>query len=56
MYTRLAASSDKDPVTTKFVEDNYTPGFTYADFAPMFRAELFDPEQWVDIFNSSGAK
>ena len=47
---------EKDPVLTKFMEDNYPPGFTYADFAPMFRAELFDPDQWVDIFNSSGAK
>ena len=47
---------DKDPVLTQFMEDNYPPGFTYADFAPMFRAELFDPDQWVDIFNSSGAK
>ena len=47
---------DKDPVLTEFMEDNYPPGFAYADFAPMFRAELFDPDQWVDIFNSSGAK
>ena len=45
-----------DPVLEKFMQDNYPPGFEYADFAPMFRAELFDPDQWVDIFNSSGAK
>ena len=46
----------KDPVLSKFMEDNYRPGFSYADFGPMFRAELFDPDQWVDIFESSGAK
>ena len=46
----------KDPVLSKFMEDNYPPGFSYADFGPMFRAELFDPDQWVDIFESSGAK
>jgi alpha-L-fucosidase len=47
---------DYDPILTKFMEANYPPGFAYADFAPMFRAEMFDPDQWVDIFNSSGAK
>ena len=46
----------KDPVLVKFMEDNYPPGFSYADFAPMFRAELFDPDEWVDILESSGAK
>ena len=46
----------KDPVLSKFMEDNYPPGFSYADFGPMFRAELFNPDQWVDIFESSGAK
>ena len=46
----------KDPVLSKFMEENYPPGFSYADFGPMFRAELFDPDQWVDIFESSGAR
>ena len=47
---------DKEPVLTKFMEDNYPPGFSYADFGPMFRAELFNPDDWADIFESSGAK
>ncbi len=38
------------------MEQNYPPGFTYADFAPQFQAEFFDPKEWVDIFASSGAK
>lgn len=46
----------KNPVLSQFMEDNYPPGFSYADFAPMFRAELFNPDEWVDIFESSGAK
>lgn len=46
----------KDQLVVKFMEDNYPPGFTYADFAPMFTAELFDPDQWADIFEASGAK
>ena len=36
--------------------DNYPPGFTYADFAPQFKAEFYDPYEWADIFKSSGAK
>ena len=46
----------KDPLVVKFMEDNYPAGFTYADFAPMFRAELFRPEEWADLFEASGAK
>jgi alpha-L-fucosidase len=34
----------------------YGPDFEYARFAPMFRAELFDPAQWADTFLKSGAK
>lgn len=36
--------------------DNYPPGFTYADFAPKFTAEFFDPYEWADILKHSGAK
>ena len=28
----------------------------YQNFAPMFRAELFDPDHWADVFQRSGAK
>ncbi|MDH5610155.1 MAG: alpha-L-fucosidase, partial [Cyclobacteriaceae bacterium] len=34
----------------------YGEGFTYPDFVPNFKAELYDPEQWADIFERSGAK
>ncbi len=34
----------------------YGPNFRYQDFAPMFKAELFDPEKWADLFKESGAK
>jgi len=30
--------------------------FGYKDFLPMFRAERWDPEAWVDLFARSGAK
>lgn len=38
------------------MSQNYPPGFTYADFAPKFTAEFYDPFEWADIFQSSGAK
>ena len=39
-----------------FMNANYPPDFTYADFAPQFRAEFFDPYQWVNLFKDAGAK
>ena len=40
----------------KFHLRNYGADFKYEQFAPMFRAELFDPDRWADIFARSGAK
>jgi len=45
-----------DPATVEFMKKNYPPDFTYADFAPQFKAEFFNPDQWVDLFKSAGAK
>ena len=39
-----------------FMQRNYLEDFTYPDFAPMFQAELFEPEKWVELFKRSGAK
>ena len=39
-----------------FMTKNYQPGFEYTDFAPMFNAELFDPDEWVKFFTDAGAK
>ena len=30
--------------------------FQYPQFEPMFKAEMFDPAQWADVFKRSGAK
>ncbi|XP_018019053.1 alpha-L-fucosidase-like [Hyalella azteca] len=46
----------KDPAYVEFMEKNYRPGFTYQDFAAMFTAEFYNPVDWADIFNASGAK
>src|SRR5258708_1169082 len=49
---------DKSPgnVWRQFHEKHYGKDFPYQNFAPMFRAELFNPDQWADIFYRSGAK
>ncbi|XP_078609564.1 alpha-L-fucosidase isoform X1 [Branchiostoma floridae x Branchiostoma japonicum] len=39
-----------------FMKRNYPPGFRYADFAPMFTAEWYNPLQWAEVLQASGAK
>jgi len=34
----------------------YGKDFGYEQFAPMFKAELFNPDEWANIFKQSGAK
>ncbi len=34
----------------------YGKDFPYKNFAPMFKAELYDPDHWVDAIARSGAK
>ena len=34
----------------------YGPSFRYQDFAPMFKAELFNATAWADLFRRSGAR
>ena len=43
-------------LTKNFHHKVYGEHFTYPDFVPMFTCELFDPVQWADIFQRSGAK
>ena len=45
-----------EPATLEFIKKNYPPDITYADFAAQFRAEMFDPNEWADLFKASGAK
>ncbi|XP_065906797.1 alpha-L-fucosidase-like [Dysidea avara] len=39
-----------------FMTNNYPPGFSYADFAPMLKGELFDPDSWAKLFSDAGVK
>jgi len=48
--------NDKNGETWKFHAATYGEKFQYQDFAPMWKAELFNPAEWADIFKRSGAK
>lgn len=43
-------------MTWAFHKRNYGADFTYFQFAPLFRAELYDPDHWADLFVRSGAR
>jgi alpha-L-fucosidase len=34
----------------------YGRDFEFKDFAPMFKAELWNPDEWADLFEKAGAK
>lgn len=42
--------------TSVFHAKTYGAQFPYEQFAPQFRAELYDPAAWADVFRRSGAK
>ncbi|HEX4227835.1 MAG TPA: alpha-L-fucosidase [Bryobacteraceae bacterium] len=43
-------------LTWDFHKRNYGANFPYFNFAPMFRAELFDPDHWASVIAGSGAR
>lgn len=51
-----AWKGQKIPGVVDFMQKNYPPDFTYADFAPMFTAEFYNSDQWAEILKASGAK
>ena len=55
-YWNRMADQKPANVWWQFHAKNYGADFDYKDFAPQFRAELFNPDQWADIFARSGAK
>jgi alpha-L-fucosidase len=45
-----------DENRTNFMKKYYGEDFTYEDFAPLWKAELFDAHEWAEIFENAGAK
>jgi alpha-L-fucosidase len=42
--------------TWAYHQKMYGTDFPYQDFAPQFKAELFDPDHWADVFARAGIK
>lgn len=40
----------------RYMASTYSVDFRYQDFAPMFKAEFFNPNEWASLFKESGAK
>jgi alpha-L-fucosidase len=47
---------NKNGSTWAFHLKHYGEGFQYQDFAGQFKAELFDPDLWAELFVRSGAR
>jgi alpha-L-fucosidase len=45
-----------DNLWWQFHKKTYGATFEYKDFAPRFKAELFDARQWADVFARAGVK
>lgn len=45
-----------DSLRTSFMKKNYGEDFTYNDFTRYFKAELFNPNDWAELFKKAGAK
>ena len=52
----FAISDESEYPVKEFMEENYRPGFKYADFASMFTAKFFDARKWAKIIAKSNAK
>jgi len=64
-WERIGRPGDPDPTsndakirreTREFHQRVFGKDFQYADFAPKFTAEMFNADQWAEIFERSGAK
>lgn len=55
-WRKVTDSKKKNGKWWKFHKETYGEDFEYRDFAGLFKAELYDPEHWADVFYRSGAK
>lgn len=45
-----------DTGRVEFMKKTYGEDFKYEDFDQLFKAELFDPDEWAQLFKDAGAK
>ena len=49
-------TTDSTSALTEFVHDTERSNFAYVDYGHRFLAELYRPEEWVELFAQSGAQ
>jgi len=54
--TNNVKRKERHEAITKFHNKNYGVDYDYAEFRDGFKAELFNPKEWANIFKRSGAK
>ncbi len=55
-YQRWMLEGSYDNQVTDFHNRTYGADFEFKDFAPYFKAELFDADEWAEIVEEAGAK
>ncbi|MFT3822816.1 MAG: alpha-L-fucosidase [Chitinophagaceae bacterium] len=56
-WNRLVTDSSKvGKAFRAYHNSTYGPNVKYQDFAPQFKAELFNPEKWATVFKDAGAQ
>jgi alpha-L-fucosidase len=55
-WRRVLSPNPKEAAWRTFHESTYGAGFKYEDFAPQFKAELYNPAQWADLFVRAGVR
>lgn len=55
-YWQRISNKKPDNVWWQFHKKNFGEHFDYRDFAPRFTCELFNADQWADLFARAGAK
>lgn len=53
-YLRGLQAGSEDRIA--FMKKHFGEDFTYRDFAPLLKAELFNADEWAEIFEKSGAQ
>jgi alpha-L-fucosidase len=55
-YQHSLQENSFDGKVIAYHKNKYGADFSYYQFAPLFKAELFDPDAWAQLFEKSGAK
>jgi alpha-L-fucosidase len=55
-YGRKGTNNPVHSGTWDYHKSQYGADYPYEKFAPLFRAELFDPDHWASVFEKSGAR